>query len=73
MQLEFLPLILFLDETKKEVKPVDSVQCPSPVLNTPWIPFQNSCYNFLITENRYKVTTQDEVHSKCQTLSKYVI
>ncbi|KAM7247234.1 hypothetical protein CapIbe_001187 [Capra ibex] len=57
------------NETKKEVKPVDSFQCPSPVLSTPWIPFQNSCYNFLITENRYRVTTQDEVHSKCQTLN----
>ncbi|XP_068401146.1 lymphocyte antigen 75 isoform X2 [Eschrichtius robustus] len=57
------------NETEKEVKPVNSVQCPSPVLNTPWIPFQNSCYNFMITKNRYIVTTQDEVHSKCQTLN----
>ncbi|XP_007455042.1 PREDICTED: lymphocyte antigen 75-like isoform X2 [Lipotes vexillifer] len=57
------------NETEKEVKPVNSVRCPSPVLNTPWIPFQNSCYNFMITKNRYIVTTQDEVHSKCQTLN----
>ncbi|XP_065736988.1 lymphocyte antigen 75 isoform X2 [Phocoena phocoena] len=57
------------NETEKEVKPVTSVRCPSPVLNTPWIPFQNSCYNFMITKNRYIVTTRDEVHSKCQTLN----
>uniref|UniRef100_A0A8D1FMK7 Lymphocyte antigen 75 n=1 Tax=Sus scrofa TaxID=9823 RepID=A0A8D1FMK7_PIG len=57
------------NDTEREVRPVDSVQCPSPVLNTPWIPFQNSCYNFMITKNRYVVTTQEEVHSKCQTLN----
>nr|XP_031534326.1 lymphocyte antigen 75 isoform X1 [Vicugna pacos] len=57
------------NETEKEVKPFDSVQCPSPVLNTPWIPFQNSCYNFMITKNRYIVTAPDEVHSKCQALN----
>nr|XP_058911335.1 lymphocyte antigen 75 isoform X2 [Kogia breviceps] len=57
------------NDTETEVKPVNSVQCPSPVLNTPWIPFQNSCYNFMITKSRYIVTTQDEVHSKCQTLN----
>ncbi|EPY86900.1 hypothetical protein CB1_000290014, partial [Camelus ferus] len=56
------------NETEKEVKPFDSIQCPSPVLNTPWIPFQNSCYNFMITKSRYIVTAPDEVHSKCQTL-----
>ncbi|XP_059872709.1 CD302 antigen isoform X2 [Delphinus delphis] len=57
------------NETEKEVKPVNSVRCPSPVLNTPWIPFENSCYNFMITKNRYIVTTRDEVHSQCQTLN----
>ncbi|XP_067597908.1 lymphocyte antigen 75 isoform X2 [Pseudorca crassidens] len=57
------------NETEKEVKPVNSVRCPSPVLNTPWIPFENSCYNFMITKNRYIVTTRDEGHSQCQTLN----
>ncbi|XP_069351096.1 lymphocyte antigen 75 [Eulemur rufifrons] len=57
------------NETEKEVKPVDSVKCPSPVLNTPWIPFQNCCYNFMITKNTHMATTQDEVHSKCQKLN----
>ncbi|KAM4859204.1 lymphocyte antigen 75 isoform 2-T2 [Thomomys bottae] len=57
------------NETEKEVKPVSSVKCPSPVLNTPWIAFQNSCYIFMITKNRHKVATQDEVHSKCRELN----
>ncbi|XP_016049907.1 lymphocyte antigen 75 isoform X1 [Erinaceus europaeus] len=57
------------NKTEKAVKPIDSVQCPSPVLNTPWIPFQNSCYNFMITRNSYTAVTQDEVHSKCQELN----
>lgn len=63
----------FLDETEREVKPVNSVRCPSPVLNTPWIQFQNCCYNFMITKNMYMETTQDDVHSRCQKLSKYII
>ncbi|XP_057601089.1 lymphocyte antigen 75 [Hippopotamus amphibius kiboko] len=57
------------NETEEGVKPVTSVQCPSPVLHTPWIPFQNSCYNFMIAKDRYMVTTQGEVHSECQTLN----
>ncbi|XP_054979128.1 lymphocyte antigen 75 isoform X1 [Sorex araneus] len=57
------------NETAKEVKPTYNIQCPSPVLNTPWIPFQNSCYNFLITKNRHTAKTQEEVHSKCQKLN----
>uniref|UniRef100_A0A8C4PVU0 Lymphocyte antigen 75 n=1 Tax=Equus asinus asinus TaxID=83772 RepID=A0A8C4PVU0_EQUAS len=57
------------NETEKEVKPVSNVQCPSPVLNTPWIPFQNCCYNFMITKDRYTARTQDESHSKCQKLN----
>ncbi|KAG3274558.1 hypothetical protein H1C71_020147 [Ictidomys tridecemlineatus] len=57
------------NDTEKEVKQVKSVKCPSPVLNTPWISFQNSCYNFMITKNRHMATTQDEVHSKCQKLN----
>ncbi|KAM5280110.1 lymphocyte antigen 75 [Ctenodactylus gundi] len=57
------------NETEKEVKPIDSVKCPSPVLNTPWIPFQNSCYNFMTTKNRHTITTLDEIHSRCQKLN----
>nr|XP_020037336.1 lymphocyte antigen 75 [Castor canadensis] len=57
------------NETEKEVNPVESVKCPSPILNTPWIPFQSSCYNFMITKNRHMATTQDEVHSRCQKLN----
>ncbi|XP_003796020.1 lymphocyte antigen 75 isoform X1 [Otolemur garnettii] len=56
------------NETEQEVRPVARVKCPSPVLNTPWIPFQNYCYNFMITNNRHMAMTQDEVHSKCQKL-----
>nr|XP_012807954.2 lymphocyte antigen 75 [Jaculus jaculus] len=56
------------NDTEKEVKPFDSVKCPSPVLNTPWIPFQNSCYNFMVTKSRHATTTQDELHSRCQRL-----
>uniref|UniRef100_A0ABI7Z057 Lymphocyte antigen 75 n=1 Tax=Felis catus TaxID=9685 RepID=A0ABI7Z057_FELCA len=57
------------NETEKEIKPVDSVQCPSPVLSTPWIPFQNSCYNFMVGKTKYHAVTPDEVHSKCQNLN----
>lgn len=65
-------LVFFLDETEKEVKAFDNVQCPSPVLFTPWIPFQNSCYNFIIAKTEY-TAKPDEVHSKCQKLSKYLM
>ncbi|XP_075385782.1 lymphocyte antigen 75 [Tenrec ecaudatus] len=57
------------NETEKEIKPVENVKCPSPVLNTPWIPFQNSCYNFMIAKSRYLAKTQGEVHSQCQKLN----
>ncbi|XP_072607791.1 lymphocyte antigen 75 isoform X2 [Vulpes vulpes] len=57
------------NETDREIKPVGSVQCPSPVLSTPWIPFQNSCYNFVIAKTKYTATTPDEVHSECQKLN----
>ncbi|XP_040827549.1 lymphocyte antigen 75 [Ochotona curzoniae] len=57
------------NDTKKEIKPVANVECPSPVLSTPWIPFQNCCYNFMITKNRHMATTPEEAHSKCQQLS----
>ncbi|XP_008843960.1 lymphocyte antigen 75 isoform X1 [Nannospalax galili] len=57
------------NETEKEVKPLESVKCPSPHLNTPWIPFQNSCYNFMITKDRHRTILQDEVHSRCQKLN----
>ncbi|KAM6174259.1 lymphocyte antigen 75 isoform 1-T1 [Erethizon dorsatum] len=61
--------ICYYPGNETEVKPVDRVKCPSPVLNTPWIPFQNSCYNFLLTKNRHTAMTQDEVHSKCQKMN----
>ncbi|XP_036109661.1 lymphocyte antigen 75 isoform X3 [Molossus molossus] len=57
------------DEIEREVNPVNSVRCPSPVLNTPWIPFQNYCYNFMIAKNRYTAVTQDDIHSRCQKLN----
>lgn len=72
-KIRILTIVIFLDETEKEIKPVDSVQCPSPVLSTPWIPFQNCCYNFMIGKTKYQVATPDEAHSKCQNLSKYLI
>ncbi|XP_006872105.1 PREDICTED: lymphocyte antigen 75 [Chrysochloris asiatica] len=57
------------NETEKEIKPVKNVKCPSPVLNTPWIPFQNCCYNFMIAKSRHLADIQDEVHSQCQKLN----
>ncbi|XP_030885758.1 secretory phospholipase A2 receptor [Leptonychotes weddellii] len=57
------------NDTEKEVKALDNVQCPSPVLFTPWIPFQNSCYNFIIAKTEYMATPPDEVHSKCQKMN----
>lgn len=66
-------VVFFLDDTEKEVKALDNVQCPSPVLFTPWIPFQNSCYNFIIAKTEYTATPPDEVHSKCQKMSKYLM
>ncbi|XP_012583650.1 PREDICTED: lymphocyte antigen 75 [Condylura cristata] len=57
------------NETEKVAKPVGNVQCPSPVLNTPWIPFQNCCYNFMIAKNRHAPVTKDEVHNQCQKLN----
>ncbi|KAM5268276.1 lymphocyte antigen 75 isoform 3-T3 [Hipposideros larvatus] len=57
------------NETEREVKPVTSVRCPSPVLNTPWIPFQNYCYNFMIAKNVYMTAAQNDVHSRCKNLN----
>ncbi|XP_049744742.1 lymphocyte antigen 75 isoform X2 [Elephas maximus indicus] len=57
------------NETEKEIKLVENIKCPSPILNTPWIPFQNCCYNFMIAKNRHMPKTQDEVHSQCQKLN----
>ncbi|KAG8510443.1 Lymphocyte antigen 75, partial [Galemys pyrenaicus] len=57
------------DETEKEAKPVGNIQCPSPILNTPWIPFQNSCYNFMIVKNRHAVITRDDIYNQCQELN----
>ncbi|XP_066135601.1 lymphocyte antigen 75 isoform X3 [Saccopteryx bilineata] len=57
------------NETEREVKPGHSVLCPSPVLNTPWIPFQNYCYNFMIAKNIYMAAARDDVHSRCQKLN----
>ncbi|KAM9033198.1 lymphocyte antigen 75 isoform X2 [Sarcophilus harrisii] len=56
------------NESEKELKKVNTVKCPSPILNTPWIPFQNSCYNFMIAKNRFLALTNDEIQLKCQTL-----
>lgn len=66
--------LLFLpDETEEEVRPLDSAKCPSPVQSTPWIPFQNACYNFMITKNRHKTVTPEEVQSMCKQLRKYAL
>lgn len=56
------------NETEEEVRPLDSAKCPSPVQSTPWIPFQNACYNFMITKNRHKTVTPEEVQSMCKQL-----
>ncbi|KAM6178871.1 lymphocyte antigen 75 [Rhynchocyon petersi] len=57
------------NEMENELKPAENTKCPSPVLNTPWIPFQSSCYNFIIVKNRHLAKTQDEIHSQCQKLN----
>ncbi|GAB1286358.1 Lymphocyte antigen 75 [Apodemus speciosus] len=55
-------------ETEEEVRPLGSAKCPSPVQSTPWIPFQNSCYNFMVTKNRHKTVIPEEVQSMCEKL-----
>uniref|UniRef100_A0A8D0EGD9 Lymphocyte antigen 75 n=1 Tax=Salvator merianae TaxID=96440 RepID=A0A8D0EGD9_SALMN len=49
------------NETEKP-EVFETVSCPHKIKNTPWIPFRNSCYTFMITKDRWKRMKADESH-----------
>ncbi|XP_077176073.1 lymphocyte antigen 75 [Paroedura picta] len=53
----------------KETEVNSSIKCPHKVKNTPWIPFQNSCYAFIITKDRWKEMKSNEIHHLCKTMN----
>ncbi|XP_039769071.1 lymphocyte antigen 75 [Ornithorhynchus anatinus] len=59
----------FPGKNEEKVKQVETVKCPHAVLNTPWIPFRNSCYSFMIAPNRYIEQTTAEMNIKCQKMN----
>lgn len=62
----------FPDETEKE-KVVEHITCPHKVKNTPWISFKNSCYTFMVTNDRWRELRSQEAHHLCKKMSKYFI
>nr|XP_056717155.1 lymphocyte antigen 75 [Euleptes europaea] len=64
--------ICYLPRSRNETKETEeygSVICPHKVKNTPWIPFQNSCYTFTITKDRWKEVKLNEAHHLCKTMN----
>ncbi|XP_054826085.1 lymphocyte antigen 75 [Eublepharis macularius] len=51
-----------------ETETYGSIKCPHKVKNTPWIPFQNNCYAFVITKDRWKEMKSNEAHHLCKTM-----
>uniref|UniRef100_A0A8D2L7R1 Lymphocyte antigen 75 n=1 Tax=Varanus komodoensis TaxID=61221 RepID=A0A8D2L7R1_VARKO len=57
------------NETETSEAYYDSIKCPHKIKNTPWIAFQNSCYTFVITKNRWKELKSDEAHHLCRNMN----
>ncbi|XP_062972567.1 lymphocyte antigen 75 [Elgaria multicarinata webbii] len=57
------------NETTKSEVHYDSIKCPHKIKNTPWIAFQNSCYTFIITKDRWKGLKSDEAHHLCRMMN----
>uniref|UniRef100_A0A8C6Y895 Lymphocyte antigen 75 n=1 Tax=Naja naja TaxID=35670 RepID=A0A8C6Y895_NAJNA len=46
-----------------------SIKCPHQVKNMPWIAYQNSCYTFLIPQNRWRGLKAIEANHLCMNMS----
>ncbi|XP_053554324.1 lymphocyte antigen 75 isoform X2 [Bombina bombina] len=49
-------------------KPSENIKCPHTIENVPWIPFQNSCYAFLLSHERWPSNQTSKGHSVCRKL-----
>ncbi|XP_053263883.1 lymphocyte antigen 75 isoform X3 [Podarcis raffonei] len=47
----------------------DFIKCPHKIKNTPWMPFRNSCYSFMIAKDRWKGLKSDEAHHLCRMMN----
>ncbi|XP_025055752.1 lymphocyte antigen 75, partial [Alligator sinensis] len=56
------------NETEKE-KVVEHITCPHKVKNTPWISFKNSCYTFMVTNDRWRELRSQEAHHLCKKMN----
>ncbi|XP_039349521.1 lymphocyte antigen 75 [Mauremys reevesii] len=56
------------NETEKE-QVVEHIKCPHKFKNTPWISFQNSCYTFMITKDRWQEMKSQEAHHLCKKIN----
>lgn len=68
---EALPLkrVYFSDDTETQ-ETYESIKCPHKVKNTPWIAYRNSCYTFVIPQNRWAGLKTDEANGFCRKMSK---
>ncbi|KAG8125017.1 hypothetical protein E2320_020310, partial [Naja naja] len=46
-----------------------SIKCPHQVKNMPWIAYQNSCYTFLIPQNRWRGLKAIEANHLCMNMN----
>ncbi|XP_075465385.1 LOW QUALITY PROTEIN: lymphocyte antigen 75 [Ascaphus truei] len=52
-----------------EKKPFENTKlCPHRIKETPWIPFRNSCYSFILTHNRWRSVKSQEARYVCRDL-----
>ncbi|XP_061464651.1 lymphocyte antigen 75 [Rhineura floridana] len=62
--------ICYLPRNETEKPEVfESIKCPHKIKNTPWIAFQNSCYSFMITKDRWNGMKSDEAHHLCRMMN----
>ncbi|XP_074858195.1 lymphocyte antigen 75 isoform X2 [Carettochelys insculpta] len=66
--------ICYLPENDTEIEQVvDRIKCPHKVKNTPWISFQNSCYTFMVTKDRWQEIKSQEAHHLCKKINPEAI
>ncbi|XP_026530150.1 lymphocyte antigen 75-like [Notechis scutatus] len=56
------------DTETQEAYP-ESIKCPHQVKNMPWIAYQNSCYTFLIPQNRWRGLKAVEANNLCMKMN----
>ncbi|XP_053116643.1 lymphocyte antigen 75 isoform X2 [Hemicordylus capensis] len=63
--------ICYLPEHENEkLEEFETITCPHKVKNTPWIAFQNNCYTFMITKDRWREMKSNEAHHLCKIMNE---